>query len=248
MSGVEGGPAPEELPAGRTGKGEQTRALILETALELFRERGYEDTTMRAIAERAGVALGSTYYYFRSKEALIQSFYGRTHEEHLAAVGGVLAAERTFRARLLGVMRAKLETIEPYHRFSGILFKTAADPESPLNPFSEESLPVREQATELFAEVVRGAEDRKLPKDLKAELPELLWTYHMGIVLFWIHDRSPGRARTWRLMERTVDLVARLIALSTLPLMGPIRKMVLSLLAELRAPDGGESSSPAATG
>ena len=42
-------------------------------------------------------------------------------------------------------MRAKLETIEPYHRFSGILFKTAADPESPLNPFGEESRPVREE-------------------------------------------------------------------------------------------------------
>jgi hypothetical protein len=37
----------------RTPKGKQTRALILETALDLFMERGYEETTMRAIAERA---------------------------------------------------------------------------------------------------------------------------------------------------------------------------------------------------
>jgi AcrR family transcriptional regulator len=223
--------------AGKTAKGEQTRALILETALELFRERGYEETTMRAIAERAGVALGSAYYYFSGKEQLIQAFYGRTHQEHLAGAEGVLRTERTLRGRLHGVMAAKLRTIEPYHRFSGILFRTAADPESPLNPFSQESLPARREATEVFAQVVHGAEDRKLPKDLKAELPDLLWTYHMGIVLFWIHDRSPGRVRTWRLMERTVELVDRLIALSTLPLMGPLRKMVLSLVADLRAPE-----------
>jgi AcrR family transcriptional regulator len=222
--------------AGKTAKGEQTRALILETALELFRERGYEETTMRAIAERAGVALGSAYYYFRSKEQLIQAFYGRTHQEHVAEAEEVLRTEHTLRDRLRGVMEAKLRTIEPYHRFSGILFRTAADPESPLNPFSEESRPARLEATEVFAEVVRGAENRKLPKDLAAELPDLLWTYHMGIVLFWIHDRSPGHVRTWRLMERTVDLVDRLIALSTLPLMGPLRKMVLALLADLRAP------------
>ena len=229
--------------AGKTAKGEQTRALILETALELFRERGYEDTTMRAIAERAGVALGSAYYYFSGKEQLIQAFYGRTHQEHLADAEEVLRTERTLRGRLLGIMQAKLRTIEPYHRFSGILFRTAADPESPLNPFSQESLPARREAIDLFTEVVRGAEDRrKLPKDLEAALPDLLWTYHMGIVLFWIHDRSPGRVRTWRLMERTTDLVARLIALSTLPLMGPIRKMVLSLLAELRAPAEGEQA------
>jgi AcrR family transcriptional regulator len=226
--------------AGKTAKGEQTRALILETALELFRERGYEETTMRAIAERAGVALGSAYYYFSGKEQLIQAFYGRTHQEHLAEAEAALRTERTLHGRLRGVMAAKLRTIEPYHRFSGILFRTAADPESPLNPFSAESLPARREATELFGEVVRGAEDRrKLPKDLEAELPELLWTYHMGIVLFWIHDRSPGRVRTWRLMERTTDLVARLIALSTLPLMGPVRKMVLGLLAELREPGPG---------
>src|SRR5437868_3332614 len=129
----------ERADSVKTSKGEQTRAIILETALELFRERGYEETTMRAIAEKAGVALGNTYYYFRSKEHLIQAFYGRTHEEHLAASDPVLQKERTLKGRLLGVMRAKLETIEPYHRFAGILFKSASDPQSPLNPFSSES-------------------------------------------------------------------------------------------------------------
>jgi AcrR family transcriptional regulator len=230
--------------AGKTAKGEQTRALILETAVELFLERGYEETTMRAIAERAGVALGSAYYYFRSKEQLVQGFYSRTHQEHLAQAERALRTETTLRGRLLGVMRAKLETVEPYHRFGGVLFRTAADPQSPLNPFSAESLPARREATELFAQVVRGAEDRRLPRDLEAELPELLWTWHMGIILFWIHDRSPGRARTWRLMERTADLVVRLIALSSLPLMGPVRKSVLALLAELRHPVAGEEPAP----
>jgi len=229
--------------AGKTAKGEQTRALILETAMDLFLERGYEETTMRAIAERAGVALGSAYYYFRSKEQLIQAFYSRTHQEHLAQAEEVLRTEFTLRGRLVGVMRAKLRTIEPYHRFSGVLFRTAADPESPLNPFSAESLPARREATALFAEVVRGARDRSLPRDLAAELPDLLWTWHMGIILFWIHDRSSGRVRTWRLMERTADLVVRLIGLSTLPLMGPVRASVLALLADLRQPPpGGETT------
>ena len=223
-----------DTAAAKTAKGEQTRALILRTAIEMLRERGYEETTMRAIAERAGVALGSAYYYFRSKEALVQGFYAQTHQEHLAASRGVLAGERKFRDRLLGVMRAKLETIEPYHRFSGVLFKTAADPESPLNPFSAESAPTRREATELFAEVVRGSTDLKVPKDLAAELPDLLWTYHMGVVLFWIHDRSPGQARTWRLTERTVDLVSRLTALAGNPLMAPLRKLALRLLHEIR--------------
>ena len=69
----------------RTRRGMETRDVILKTALEMFLERGYEETTMRAIAERAGVALGNAYYYFRSKEHLIQAFYWFTHQEHLAA-------------------------------------------------------------------------------------------------------------------------------------------------------------------
>src|SRR3954454_23294311 len=97
----------------RTAKGGQTRALILETALELFREHGYERTTMRAIAEKADVALGNAYYYFRSKEHLIQAFYARSHAEHLAAAAPVLTRERDLKARLLGVLRVKIDTSEP---------------------------------------------------------------------------------------------------------------------------------------
>lgn len=225
---------PASEPAAKTPKGEATRALILRTAIELFLERGYDGTTMRAIAQRAGVALGSAYYYFRSKEELIQGFYGQTHVEHLAASAHVLRTETTFRARLLGVMRTKLDTIEPYHRFAGVLFKSAADPESPLNPFSPMSRGVRDEATAVFAEVVRGSTDRKVPADLDAELPGLLWTYHMGVILFWIHDRSPGRVRSYRLMERTVDLVARMVQLASNPLLAPVRRGVLRLLADLR--------------
>jgi AcrR family transcriptional regulator len=56
----------------KTVKGDQTKALILETALEMFRERGYDETTMRAVAQKAGVSLGNAYYYFHSKEYLIR--------------------------------------------------------------------------------------------------------------------------------------------------------------------------------
>jgi len=215
-------------------KAAATKAKILAAALELFRERGYEAATMRAIAKRAGVALGNAYYYFGSKEHLIQAFYDRTHVDHVAAVGTKLDDLKDLKSRLLWVMRKKLETIEPYHRFAGLLFRSAADPNSPLNPFSPDSQPVRREATELFARVVEGAQG-PIAKDLKPELPNLLWLYHMGIVLYWIHDKSEGRWRTWKLMERSVDLIAKLIAVASLTGLGPVRRAALGLLQELRA-------------
>jgi AcrR family transcriptional regulator len=219
---------------GAGSKGERTRSLILETALEMFGERGYEETTMRAIAEKAGVALGNTYYHFRSKEHLIQAYYERMHEIHSESCNELLKKERTLKGRLLGVMEQILKNMAPYHQFAGILFKTAADPNSPLNPFSPESEQTRRASIELFADVVRGARTR-IPPDLEEELPALLWIYHMGIVLFWIHDVSPGQGRTRRLMEHTVEIVVRLIQLASLPLMRPLRKSLLKMLVDLRA-------------
>jgi AcrR family transcriptional regulator len=217
----------------KTEKGQQTRAVILKTALKIFREQGYEAATMRAIAERAGVALGNAYYYFHSKEHLIQAFYGELHEEHLAACAPLLESERDLKARLLGVTRELIKTLEPYHQFAGKLFKTAADPHSPLNPFSDESDPVRNQSVELFREVVAGSNAR-VPRDLMSELPYMLWLYHMGIVLFWIHDSSSRRARTYRLIDRSVDIIDKLIRLASNPLMSRLRKNAIRLMAELR--------------
>ena len=228
--------------AAKTQKGDQTKALILETALEIFRERGYDETTMRAIAKKAGVSLCNAYYYFHSKEHLIQAFYQRLHEEHLAAALPALEKEKTLKARLLAVMRLRIEVMKPYHQFAGVLFKTAANPESPLNPFSDESDPVREASIELFAKVVEGTTAR-IPKDLRAELPYLLWVYQMGIVLFWIHDPSAKHRRTYRLIDHTVDLLDKLIHLASNPFMRPLRKQALRLIDEIREalPDETES-------
>jgi AcrR family transcriptional regulator len=218
----------------KTAKGEQTRSLILSTALDLLAERGYEKTTMRAIAEKADLSLGNAYHYFKSKEHLIQAFYQRTHEQHLAATLPVFEREKNLKPRLLEMLRLKIETLEPYHEFAGVLFKTAADPHSPLNPFGHDAAPVRRDSIELFERLVADAKTR-LPSDLKAELPYLLWLYHMGIILFWIHDMSPKRARTYYVLDRTVDLIDRLITLASNPLMRPLRKKSLQFVADLRA-------------
>lgn len=228
-----------EAPRPAPKKSELTRAKILDAALELLEEQGYAAATMRAIAEKAGVSVGNAYYYFKSKDELVQGFYLRTHKEHLVVAEPAIRAERGFKKRLLAAMRTKLETIEPYHDFAGVLFKTAADPKSPLNPFSEASQPVRAEATALFTLVLDDPK-LKLPKDLAAELPDLLWTWQMGVVMYWVHDESPGRRKTWFLMERTVDLIAKLVTLSSLKIMSPVRRSALKLVKDLR--EGGESA------
>lgn len=214
-------------------KSDLTKQRIVQAALELFRRDGYEATTMRAVAEAAGVSLGNAYYYFASKDLLLQAFYQEVHDAHVAASAPVLGKERSLHARLRGVMLAKLEVIEPYHHFSALMFRSAADPKSPLNPFHPASAAIRREGEELFAEVLKDCGVR-IPKAIQKELPTLLWTYSMGILLYWIHDESADRAQTRALIEHTVDIVSRGIKLAANPLLLPIRKRVLALLADLQ--------------
>ena len=85
--------------------------------------------------------------------------------------------------------------------------------------------------------MITGA-DTRLSADLTAELPNLLWVYHMGIILYWIHDSSPGCAKSYHLMERSVKLVLRLVSVFQFPLLRPFTKELLALAAELRGEPG----------
>ena len=217
----------------RPRKSEQTKARIVDVALELFLANGFEGTTMRAIAKAADVSVGNAYYYFDSKEHLIQEYYGRIQQMHAAAVRPVLDSERGLQERLLGVVRAHIDVIEPYHDFAAVLFKSAADPKSPLSPFSPESSDARDRSLAIFTELVEGS-DAKIAKDLRAELPELLWLYQLGVVLYWVHDDSRRTERTYTLIERTVPLIDKLISLSRMPVLRPITRQVLATIRDLR--------------
>ncbi|MFC6017674.1 TetR family transcriptional regulator [Plantactinospora solaniradicis] len=214
-------------------RGEQTRQLILETALRLFRERGYAQTTMRGIAKEAGVAVGNAYYYFESKEHLIQEFYRRTQAEHLARAATPLAAETDFAARLRAVLHAGIDVLGPSHAFAATFFKTAAEPTSPLSPFSAQSSEARSDAIGLFSEVLEGSR-AKVDPELRPDLPELLWLAYLGVILYWVHDRSPDQAKTRLLIDGAVPLIDRLVALSRLRVLRPITAQAIQLIKILR--------------
>lgn len=220
--------------ASRSPKGEQTRQAIVAAALDLFRERGYDRTTMRGIADAAGVSLGNAYYYFGSKEHLVQAFYDRVQEEHRAAATDALSGETAFAPRLRGVLEAWVEVAAPYHEFAGKFFKNAAEPTSPLSPFSDESRGARAASVELFREVVEGS-DLKLAAPLRAELPDLLWLTHMGVVLFWVYDGSPDQRRTRTLVGQAVPLVDKLARMTRLPLVRGVVDDVVGLVRAVRA-------------
>ena len=215
----------------KTPKAQITRQRILDAALPLFLERGFEKVTMRAIASKAELSLGAAYYYFRTKEHIVHEFYSQTLEKHFQATRQILDRSDDFRWRLQRVLELQIEVARPFHLVSRALFRIAADPTNSLSPFSHESQPIREASIGLFGKALAGS-NQKIPKPLAAHLPTLLWLFDLAVILFWIFDRSPEQKRTFRFIAKSTGLAVQLLNVARLPLFGKVWEPVFSLLGE----------------
>jgi len=216
------------MPKRTTLKSEETRARILNAALTTFRERGFERSTMREIAEAAEVATGAAYYYFDSKEALVMAFYDRAQQEMRSDLETKLIRCRSLESRLRTIITEKFEYFGPNRKLLGAL-SAHVDPDHPLSPFSEETRPIRDSDTAFF-EAAAADSGIKLPKDILPYLPRLLWLYQMGLILFWVYDRSPQQRRTKALFDQTLKMILLTLRLASIPLLRPMHRMAADLL------------------
>src|SRR5258705_1429181 len=183
---------------------EETRRQILDTALALFRERGFEETTIRDIAGRAGLSLGAAYYYFKSKEALVGAYYHYVQEEHLTRARAAYARGGDLRDRLRAALHTKIDIMQADRGLLRALFRYGGDADHPLSWFGPATRHQRQLSVGVFAEAIAG---ERLPDDLRDAAPTLLWTLHMGILLYFLYDTSPDQQRTRRLIDADADLV-----------------------------------------
>src|SRR5205809_1088802 len=145
-----------------------TRENILTSALKLFREKGFEPTTMRDIAKAAGLSLGASYYYFKTKEAIVMAYYDRVQAEHTALAIPAMKKAKDFRARLGVAMHTKLDIIKDDRRLLVALFRYGGDPDHPLSWFGPATSRQREPALECFEAAIG---DEILPKDVLSLAP-----------------------------------------------------------------------------
>lgn len=208
---------------------DDTKSLVRATALRLFRERGYAATTMRAIAQEAGVSTGNAYYHFESKDHLVQELYLDVNRDHVRRAQTVLAAGGDVSTRLRGVLLAGVDAFAEYHAFGGEFITVAIRPGSAASPFSADSAQARNLSQALFRELVDGAQPA-VPSVLRDELPELLWLVQLGVTLFWVYDGSEGQRRTRVLVAGLAPLIGRLVRLTRLPVLRGAAEDVLALV------------------
>ena len=216
------------------GKSAETRTRISEVALASFRERGYDATTIRLIATEAGVSVGNAYYYFPTKNHLVQELYRRVQDDHLAAAGAALDGVTDLSSRLEIALHTGLDQLAPYHQTAPGFLAAAISPDSPVNPFGDEATEARDAAVAAFELVVRDART-VMPAELRQRLPELLWLGYMALALHFVYDRSPGQEKSRRLATRASRLLATLLPLTRLPFARKPLLELLDLIAEVRS-------------
>lgn len=219
-------------PTFKTKKSEQTFERVFEAAIKLFIERGYEKTTMRDISAASGLGLGALYYYFSSKEQVVLHFYEQVNER-VAQQFSEAPISPNLAMAFADLMRLKLEALGPHRHLLRVIIKEAVDPESPLCPLSTETHQPRDVSLSLFHDIAKREVKAKAQLEESEQMARGLWFLHMGLLGYWLHDKSEGYAATYRAIETAALALTWSTRLTKVPGFSPLRKRVLSLVGGL---------------
>jgi AcrR family transcriptional regulator len=99
---------------------------LLAIAARLFAERGFRNTTVRDIADAAGILSGSLYHHFDSKESIVDELLDTFQTELWKTYDAIEASDLTPRGKLEAVVRASFEAIDHHHSEVAIFQNDAA--------------------------------------------------------------------------------------------------------------------------
>lgn len=172
---------------------EATRQAILDVSLEMLRARGWENVNTRDIASAAGIANGTLFNYFRTKEAIVG-----------ALVAGVLAdatddplENRAPQEQLFMLIYGGIRKLRPLRPFLPFVIDAIFAP-AERTVRSHDTDSIRDDHLARVAEIVGTP--------LTAVQRHLYWTLYTGVVTFWLHDPSPKQEETLALVDQSVAL------------------------------------------
>lgn len=190
-------------PRGTTALGETTRQKLYETAIGLIAERGYAETTLRDVADAAGVSPGLLYRYFPNKRAVVLGLYDQLSLEQLSRAAAMPGG--SWRDRFVFTLELSLSVLKPHRRtLSALIPVMISNEEDGL--FGSATAFSRQRVQRVFQDAVVGAKDA--PKgELPAALGRLLYLLHLAVILWWLLDRSPSQRATTALVALTKQLL-----------------------------------------
>jgi len=186
---------------------EKTQREILRAALELFSKKGFFRTTTKEISDKAKIAEGTLFNYFKTKEDLALYFF---EQELVGLIEWYRDQKKLHEAplteKLFAIIHGHLERITPYEEFVGAVYLRALQPLSKLNLLSLDTQELNLRYLRFVQQILRDAE-------VKGEIPKLgdfgayaFGLFHLAIISYWLQDSSAGKENTLALLDRSLKL------------------------------------------
>jgi len=208
-------------PSGQTAQGAAARQQLYEVALKLMAKKGFESTTLRDVANEAGVSVGLLYRYFPSKRAIIIALYEELSADYARQAAAMPRGR--WRDRFIFALQTSLTVLEPHRVALGALTPVLVGaPEEGV--FAESAAFSRLRVQGVFEDAVAGATDA--PADSIARpVGRLLYMVHLAVLLWWLLDKSAKQRATAALIVLIQQILPSIALTLRLP---PVRRFVLS--------------------
>ncbi|MFQ5490511.1 MAG: TetR/AcrR family transcriptional regulator [Phycisphaerae bacterium] len=179
----------------------KTRDKILEAACRLIASQGFDGTTTRDIATEAGIATGTLFNYYPSKEALGMSLLSAALERADAGFRASRRGDESLEELLFAHIIAGLRSLAPYRQTVGPIV------ESGLSPFTADSASIGQRLRAEHLETVANliAEHDAMPAPSFVAM-HLYWTLYLGVLAFWSGDPSPNQEDTLVVLDQSLRL------------------------------------------
>ena len=179
---------------------QETRQRILDASKMLFGSKGFDATTTRDISREAGIAVGTLFNYFPTKEAIVLSLVSdglaaaeSESHEHGNSTSNLLAE------RLFAHVATGLRKLRPYRKYLSATMESCL---SPATATDAEHL-IR---SDHLAAVTALITDDGSGEPPSAMALHLYWTLYMGVLAFWARDTSPHQEDTLAMLDQSINM------------------------------------------
>lgn len=193
----------------RESKKQATMGRILDVSLGLFQKVGFGRTTMRDIARKAGIALGTTYNYFPTKEHLALYFFERALEKVMERYRKEEPRGASLEEKLFLLLSLELEQVAPYEEFLNLIVTHAVVPTSRLSPWSVDSQRLKARYLDFVGRLLEESRGKGEISTLGFDslMLSAFWVYHLGIMMFWLNDASRKKEDTYVLLDKSLRFI-----------------------------------------
>ena len=163
---------------------------LLQIAAELFATKGFKNTTVRDIADAAGILSGSLYHHFDSKESMVDEILSTFQEELFGTWDDIMGSKLDARAKVEAVVRASFDALDKHHSEVAIYQNDAANlMESERFAYLKDR---NDQFREVWMKLLReGQKAGVLRKDLDIELVYRFVRDTVWVAVRWYRPGGP---------------------------------------------------------